>query len=197
MADEPIRNNNEKPELSDEDIDEGLTVEGSDVIIDREDYDEDELQHDRPDWEEDLAESGTSYNTQYTDGHTYDPDLAWDQGLTYTPPTDPPIIVSNDLEGVEIAAGFAPSMEDTDPDVEDLPPHVDNNAYDLQEDVYLALLNNSETSNLANQITINVVDSVVVLEGVVPDDQDIALIDEIVNDLNGVDSVENRLTTEI
>lgn len=197
MADEPIKNSNEFPEPSAEEIEEGLTVEGSDVIIDREDYDEDELEHDRPDWEEDLAESGTFYDTQHTDGHTYDPDAAWDQGLTYTPPTDPPTIVSDDPQGVEIAAGFAPSMEETDPDVEELPPNVDNNAYDLQEDVYLALLNNSETSNLADQIIINVVNGVVVLEGVVPDDQDISLIDEIVNDLNGVMEVDNRLTTEI
>lgn len=197
MADEPIKNSNEFPEPSAEEIEEGLTVEGSDVIIDREDYDEDELEHDRPDWEEDLAESGTFYDTQHTDGHTYDPDAAWDQGLTYTPPTDPPTIVSDDPQGVEIAAGFAPGMEETDPDVEELPPNVDNNAYDLQEDVYLALLNNSETSNLADQIIINVVNGVVVLEGVVPDDQDISLIDEIVNDLNGVMEVDNRLTTEI
>lgn len=196
MADEPIKNSNEFPEPSEE-IEEGLTVEGSDVIIDREDYDEDELEHGRPDWEEDLAESGTFYDTQHTDGHTYDPDAAWDQGLTYTPPTDPPTIVSDDPQGVEIAAGFAPGMEETDPDVEELPPNVDNNAYDLQEDVYLALLYNSETSNLADQIIINVVDGVVVLEGVVPDDQDISLIDEIVNDLNGVMEVDNRLTTEI
>ena len=196
MADKPIRKDNENPELPDEDIEEGSTVQEIDGIIDRENYDEDELQYGQPDWEDDLAETGTFYDTQHTDGHTYDPSVAWDQGLTYTPPTDPPIIVSEDMQGVEIAAGFAPSMEETDPDVEDLPPNVDNNAYDLQEDVYLALLHNSETGNLADQIFINVVEGVVVLEGTVPDDQDIALIDEIVNDLNGVDSVDNRLTTE-
>ena len=100
------------------------------------------------------------------------------------------------MEGVEIATGFAPSMEETDPDVEILPPTVDNNAYDLQEDVYLALRNNSETGHVADQIVINVVDGVVVLEGTVPDDQDITLVDEIVNDLNGVVEVDNRLTTE-
>lgn len=196
MADEPIWNDDENPDLPDDEIEEGLTVAGIDGIVDRENYDEDELELGQPDWDRDLAESGTSYNTQHTDGHTYDPDLAWDQGLTYTPPTDPPTIVSEDRQGVEIATGFAPSMEETDPDVEDLPPNVDNNAYDLQEDVYLALLNNSETGNLADQIIINVVDGVVVLEGTVPDDQDIVLIDEIVNDLNGVTEVDNRLTTE-
>lgn len=197
MADEPIWTDNEIPEPPDDEFEEGLTAEGIDGIVDRENYDEHELERDQPDWEEDLAAAGTSYKTKHTDGHTYDPDLAWDQGLTYTPPTDPPTIVSENMQGVEIAAGFAPSMEETDPDVEILPPNVDNNAYDLQEDVYLALLNNSETGNLADQIIINVVDGVVVLEGTVPDDQDIVLIDEIVNDLNGVVEVDNRLTTEI
>jgi osmotically-inducible protein OsmY len=88
-------------------------------------------------------------------------------------------------------------VEETDPDDIDLPPSVDNNAFDLQEDIYITIRNNSETSNLADRIRVNVVDGVVILEGIVPDDLDVANIDDIVSDLEGVEELDNRLETEV
>lgn len=37
------------------------------------------------------------FDTQHSDGHTYNPQLASQQGLTYTPPHDPAVLPSNNL----------------------------------------------------------------------------------------------------
>jgi hypothetical protein len=152
------------------------------------------LEAEDEDFSKDLEDS-YMYKTKYSEGHTYDVNQAWDQGLTYTPPTDPPILASDDLQGVEVAAGFAPSMEDTNPDEEDLPVTVDNNDLDLLDDIYLALRNNSETGNLTN-VKVEVVDGVVNLWGTVQTEIDLWLVEEIVADLEGVVDVNNNLEVE-
>jgi hypothetical protein len=152
------------------------------------------LEAEDDDFEEDLADA-YMYKTKDSDGHTYDVNQAWDQGLTYTPPTDPPILAGDDPQGAEIAAGFAPSMENSNPDVEDLPERVDNNDWDLLEDVKLALQINSETGNLTN-VRVAVINGVVNLSGTVQNDQDIWLVEEIVADLPGVEDVNNNLEVE-
>lgn len=137
-----------------------------------------------------------AYDTQHTDGHTYNVRQAIDQGLTYTPPTDPPILPSEtDPQGAEIAAGFAPSMEDTNPDVEELPSRVDNNDLDLRDDIYLVLRNNSETTHLTN-VKVQVDNGVVNLLGTVTSQNDIAIVDDIVNELEGVAGIKNNLQVE-
>jgi hypothetical protein len=148
------------------------------------------------DLEEDLA-GEEEYDTQHGEGHTFDPYEADDQGLTYTPPTDPPImLVDEDATGVEIAAGFAQSMEDIDPSVEDLPAEVDNNDLDLQQDIEEALRYNSETMHLDN-VHVEVSDGVVTLTGTVPTMDDLGFVYEIVYDMDGVVEVRNDLETEV
>ena len=136
------------------------------------------------------------YDTQHSDGHTYNVSLALDQGLTYTPPSDPPVLPSPDSpEGIEIAAGFALSMEDSDPDVEILPDSVDNNNLDLEEDVYEWIRMNSETQNLTD-IEVRVADGVIALYGTVPSDEDLDLLLEVMEDMPGVVQVLNYLDVE-
>jgi len=144
--------------------------------------------------EEDLADRD-HYDTQHGDGHTYDVGLAMDQGLTYTPPTDPPVLPSQDREGLDIAAGFALSMEDSDPDVERLPEGVDDNDLDLEDDVYEAIRFNSETQNLTD-VRVRAGNGVVALFGTVPDDQDLERLIELIEDLDGVHRVLNHLMVE-
>jgi hypothetical protein len=145
---------------------------------------------------EDLAAEEV-FDTQHTDGHTYNVWHARQQGLTYTPPTDPPVMPDDDEpEGVAVTTGFAQNMEDSDPDVEDLPPHVDNNDLEIQEDVYQALRYNSETTHLTDlQVEVN--NGVVTIRGTVLDEDDIALVYDIVNELEGVVDVEIELDTEL
>lgn len=155
-----------------------------------------ELEGQDEDFEADLAiEHDSLFKTKHTDGHTNNPYLAWEQGLTYTPPDDPATLPSDDLQGVEVAAGFAPSMEEADPDVEDLPPNVDNNDLDLLDDIYIALHNNSETGHLTN-IKIQVDQGVVNLLGTVSSEDDIAVVYDIVSDLDGVVEILDNLQVD-
>lgn len=145
--------------------------------------------------EEDLAELD-HYDTQHSDGHTYDVSVANDQVLTYTPPTDPPVMPSmDDREGIDIAAGFGLSMEDSDPDVEILPEGIDDNDLDLEEDVYEAIRFNSETQNLTG-VRVRAGNGVVALFGTVPDDQDMERLVDLIEDMEAVERVVNRLVVE-
>jgi hypothetical protein len=154
------------------------------------------LEPDEANWKQDLA-SGQSYDTQHGEGHTFNPEEAEEQGLVYTPPTDPPVLPSDDPQGVDIATGYAPSMEDADPDVEDLPPEVDDSDLDLLDAprVEIALRNNSETQHLT-KIKVQVSSGVVTLLGSVPGDEDIDLVYAILNDLDGVVEIRDYLSIE-
>jgi len=153
-----------------------------------------ELELEEGDFDEDLSVED-QFDTQHSDGHTYNAWIAVDQGLTYTPPDDPPFVSSERGEGIEMAAGFAPSMEDTNPDQEILPEEVDNQALDLEEDVLLALSYNSETGHL-DDIRVYAEDGVVSLFGSVPSEDDLGRVFEIVYDLEGVREVRSHLEVE-
>lgn len=145
--------------------------------------------------EEELS-PGHAYKTQHSDGHTLNPHLATDQGLVYTPPSDPPVLPSlTDPQGAEVAAGFAQAMEETDPNVEPLPPRVDNQDLDLRDDVYLVLRNNSETGHLT-KIQVQVREGIVNLIGTVESEDDLGRVQEIVAELPGVRDVRNNLQVE-
>ncbi|MCB0063858.1 MAG: BON domain-containing protein [Caldilineaceae bacterium] len=132
-------------------------------------------------------------DTKHTDGSTTDPFVASEQGMVYTPPSDPPVLPSDDLQGAEVATGFAQSMEESNPDVEDLPARVDNQDLDLEEDVRVSLHNNSETGNLEN-VRVRVRNGVVLLAGTVFSEDDIGIVEEQIRDLDGVVEVVNGLT---
>jgi hypothetical protein len=147
------------------------------------------------DIESELADEEV-YDTQHSEGSTHNPFVADQQGLSYSPPTDPPVLPNEeDPQGAEVAAGFAPSMEDTNPDTEDLPPRTEDMDLDLQDDIYIALGDNSETQNLTN-IKVQVRGGVVSLLGTVPSQQDMALVYEIVQGLDGVREIRNHLSTK-
>ena len=201
MTDEELR---DAPFEDDEEEDEGEDEEGrwnSPLFDDETESDQIpqellvSLDADEDEAEDDLEQT-YHYDTQRGDGHTYDIGLALDQGLTYTPPTDPPVLPSaDDREGLDIAAGFGLSMEDSDPDVEMLPERIDDNDLDLEDDVYEAIRFNSETQNLTD-VRVRAANGVVALFGTVPDDQDLERLVELIADLDGVQEVLNHLTVE-
>ncbi len=144
------------------------------------------------DIEEDLAPEQV-FDTQHGEGHTYNPHHAQDQGLTYTPPSDPPVVPSHDdPQGVEIAAGFAPSMEESEANVRDLPPSMVDNDLEIQENIYRSLRYNSETAHLTD-LTVEVENGVALLRGTVTDQNDIPLVYEVIQELDGVLDVRNHL----
>lgn len=134
-------------------------------------------------------------DTAHSDGHTFNPHHAQDQGLTYTPPTDPPVLPSDDPQGARIAAGFAPSMEDTDPNARRVPGRIDGEDLDLEEDARSALRNNSESSHLDN-VVIQVENGVATLEGTVFSEDDLGIVDRIVANIDGINRVESYLTIQ-
>lgn len=134
-------------------------------------------------------------DTAHTDGSTTNPHQAQEQGLVYTPPRDPPVLPSDDPQGVRIAAGFADSMEAVDPNAVDLPERVDNQDLDLEEDIQTALQNNSETAHLTD-VTAEVHNGVAFLRGTVSSADDIPRVDNIVSRLKGIYEVSNQLTFE-
>jgi len=131
-------------------------------------------------------------DTQHTDGSTTNPVEAQKQGLVYTPPHDPPVVPSDDLQNAEVGAGFATSMEASNPDVERLPDRVDNNDLDLEEDIQTALRLNSETTHL-DKVTVQVHNGVATLQGTTVSREDIAIVDQMIRDLDGVVDVVNHL----
>lgn len=134
---------------------------------------------------------GDMIDTADTDGSTQNVQIAMEQGLVYTPPTDPPVIPSDDPQGVEIAAGFASSIED-EVEVENLPDSVNNNDSDAEDDIRSALRYNSETSHL-DHIVVHVLDGIAYLRGTVLDEADSSLVEDFVTDLNVVDEVYNEI----
>ena len=73
----------------------------------------------RPDeWDASLDELGdvTTYDDGRVEGDwTTDVRVAVEEGATYMPPTDPPVDLSGDRDGIEVASGFqATSMDDDD-----------------------------------------------------------------------------------
>lgn len=139
--------------------------------------------------EEDLL--GDLIDTADTDGSTNNVQLAMDQGLVYNPPYDPPVVPSDDLQGVEIAAGFALSIED-DFEEQDLPKSRGEEDSDIEQDLRKALRYNSETMHL-DDVRVYVRNSIAYLRGTVVDEDDITLVDEFVRDLDVVDDVQNAL----
>jgi hypothetical protein len=138
---------------------------------------------------------GDIINTAHGDGSTENVQIAMDQGLVYTPPTDPPVIPSDDLQGVEIAAGFASSIDDM-PDVDNWDgsdPTEDDE--EVESDLRKAIRYNSETTHLED-VRIYVRDGIAYLRGTVMDDDDIALVEGFIRDLDMVDEIQNGLVTE-
>lgn len=121
-------------------------------------------------------------------GYTTDSRIAQEEGLSYYPPDDPATIPSDDDGGLEIAAGYAPSMRDAGLEDEDLPIHIDNNDLDLAQDVVAAL----ELASLLTgfRLTIKVRRGVVRVKGVVSNFDDLGLLESVLMNVAGVDDVE-------
>jgi len=84
------------------------------------------------------------------EGETDIADVASDEGLTYVPPSDPPVVPSDDPQGVDVAGGDDDSTES-----------------ELTAQVREALRADAATSALADRLVIATVGSTVVLRGTV------------------------------
>lgn len=135
---------------------------------------------------------GDMIDTAHTDGSTENVQMAMEQGLVYTPPYDPPVMPSDDLQGAEIAAGFASSIEDDELAVANLPNLDDDDDAEIEDELRRALRVNSETSHL-DDVRIYVRDGIAFLRGTVVDEDDVSIVEEFIRDLDTVDDIRNEL----
>ena len=129
-------------------------------------------------------------------GETDDVMEAVEEGLTYVPPIDPPIVPDPDsLESVDVAAGFA-----LDADELDSPPDLDRDSedrfFDRSDDmtalVRRALRADAATTHLADQLLIATINGTVIVRGTVDDLEDSDNIVAVISDLPWVESVRDE-----
>ena len=128
-------------------------------------------------------------------GETDDPTVAAEEGMTYVPPTDPPIVPSAGPQDAEVAAGFgATSMEE--------PYDGDHHATSLTAEdevtarVREALRADAATSEYADRVGIETDGRTVVLRGTVRDVDDTDNLVEVASRVSGVVEVRDELEVE-
>ena len=131
-------------------------------------------------------------DTQHGDGTAYYPRKAQQQGLVYIPPDDPPILPSDDLQGIEIAAGFGKEVMYDDPRAEDTPDRLAGSDWDLQARVE-TVLRKSSLTNQMNGVKVAVEDGTVYLSGEVETLDDIDVVCSVVQEIDGVADIEEEL----
>lgn len=107
---------------------------------------------------------GKVYETQYGPGQTTDPQLAAEQGLSYSPPHEHVIQPSDAPQRVEIAAGFDTAEGRPGPEADTLPREVVLDDLELRERIYQALRTDEGTAHLTD-IAVGVVSGIVYLRG--------------------------------
>jgi len=136
---------------------------------------------------EDLAD------LELREGETSNPDEAAEQGLTWVPPIDPPVVPDlEDPQGAKVAAGFGTTSDDQ--------PYDDNNRSDLlsaEDDMTArireALIADAATSAYAENLVIGTRDGTIVVRGLVDDIDDTDNIVDVISRVPGVDEVIEEL----
>jgi hypothetical protein len=148
---------------------------------------------DQPD-EPDAANIESLLETELRDGETDDPGEAAEEGLTYVPPVDPPVVLG---EGgmPDIAAGFGTSADDEpfDADHHDAALFGDD---ERTERIREALLSHAATSGLVDRLSFDTVGSRVVVAGTLDDLDDEDEVLEVISGVDGVSDVVNRIEIE-
>lgn len=133
--------------------------------------------------------------TELRDGETANPDVAAEEGFTWVPPIDPPVVPDpDDPQGIQIAAGFG-TEAGVEPFDEDHHSEILTASDEFDERVREALRANSATSAFADNLVIGTRDGMVVVRGVVDDIDDTDNIAEVISTVAGVTEVVDE--TEI
>ena len=125
-------------------------------------------------------------------GETANPDEAAEEGMTWVPPSDPPVVPDDVPGGASVAAGFGTTAEDEPFDAD----HHQESLPDEEEMVARvreALRADASTSRYADDIAIATRGGTVALRGVVDDISDTDDLLAVAQMVNGVDEVINEL----
>lgn len=126
------------------------------------------------------------------DDATTDPYEAIEEGRIYYPPEDPPTLPSDRLRDVDVAGGFSTSAHDAPLEEEDVPERFQDSDYDIAQRITEALRLHASTTGL--NIRVQVVDGIVTLRGRVETLQDVALVEDIASEVEGVEEIREQLT---
>lgn len=126
------------------------------------------------------------------DLETSNPDVAAEEGMTYVPPSDPPVVPSDDPQGVEVAAGFGATASEEPYDA-DHPAETVSEEDEMAARVREALRADSTTSRYADSLAIGTRGGTVAVRGVVDDLDDTDNVVEVVNRVSGVAEVIEEL----
>ena len=123
------------------------------------------------------------------EGETDDPGVAAQEGLTYVPPIDPPVIADPEAEdGIVPAAGIAVSAESEPYDDSHRGTDLDPESQPIVR-IREALRADSQTSVLEDRLIIGTRGSVAVIRGVIDDVDDSDAILEVVSRVEGISDV--------
>jgi BON domain len=125
-------------------------------------------------------------------GETDDPNEAAEEGLTYVPPSDPPVIAGEAGEP-EVAAGFASSAIDDEPFDADHHSEAVTTDDEVSERVRDALRADAATSDYADAVDVETDGRVVILRGSVADLDDEDALVAVAERVAGISQVIDEL----
>ena len=129
------------------------------------------------------------------EGETDNPDIAAEEGLTYVPPIDPPVVPSDDRQGAEIASGFGVDALE-EPYDEDHHSSLVTGEDEMAARVREALRADSLTTQYADDLVIGTRGGRVVIRGFVDDLEDtdnvVAVAERVEGVLEVIDETEVR-----
>ena len=122
-------------------------------------------------------------------GETSNPDVAADEGMTWVPPVDPPVVADpDDPQGARLAAGFGTSA-DAERFDDSHRAEVLSSEDDFVGRIREALLADSATTGYADALAIATRGTTVAIRGVVDDIDDTDMIVEVISRVPGVEDV--------
>jgi hypothetical protein len=129
--------------------------------------------------------------TELREDETENPHEAAEEGMTWVPPVDPPVVPTEGGQ-IEVAAGFGTSATDEPFDADH------HGSFDLADDerterVREALVANAQTTGLVDRLEFDTIGSQVVVAGVVDDIDDEDEVLAVISDVEGVTDVVSRI----
>jgi hypothetical protein len=137
----------------------------------------------------DAIEGLAGVEGELREGETDDPEVAAEEGLSWVPPIDPPVVATPWSDEPVVAAGTGVSALD---ESYDSPGELNTDEGDLNERIREALRADSATSRLADELVIGVVGATAIIRGVVDDIDDGDAIVAVVERVPGIESVQDE-----
>lgn len=185
----------EEPRLDQDAVVEPTEIDDLGSISDTEIYEGELEAGANPDVDTDDASLESLTARELRPLETDDPNVAAEEGETWVPPTDPPVVPDrDDPQGAQVAAGFGGTATEDPFDADhhgELLPADDEVSARVRE----ALLADARTSRLADGLEVETAGGIVRVRGRVADVEDSDLVAEVASSVSGV--VEVRDETSI